>query len=230
MCLMSATDYSAARPGTHVTDSDRRPTWRPNRPRDWFGDIDIYLFDQILKERLRPDMRVLDAGCGGGRNLVFFLRAGYDVCGVDRSAEAIDQARTLAARVGAESERVDFRSEPVDRLSYADGEFDAVISSAVLHFADDEAHFGRMVGEMWRVLAAGGMFFARLASTIGIEGLVVPLGNRRFRLPDGTERLLVDEALILGTTERLGGTLLEPVKTVNVQNQRCMTTWVVRKA
>ena len=38
---------------------------------DEFGNIDIYLFDQLLRARLRPGMRVLDAGCGGGRNLVY---------------------------------------------------------------------------------------------------------------------------------------------------------------
>jgi len=48
-------------------------------------------------------------------------------------------------------------------------------------------------------------------------------------LPDGTERYLVDEALLVDLTRRLGGTFLDPLKTTIVQNQRCMTTWVVRK-
>ena len=50
---------------------------------DEFGSIDIYLFDQLLRARLRPGMRVLDAGCGGGRNLVYLLRNGFDVWATD---------------------------------------------------------------------------------------------------------------------------------------------------
>ena len=45
--------------------------------REEFGDIDIYLFDQLLKGRLDASMSLLDAGCGGGRNLYYFLRNGY---------------------------------------------------------------------------------------------------------------------------------------------------------
>jgi hypothetical protein len=63
-----------------------------------------------------------------------------------------------------------------------------------------------------------------------MEDRVQPVDGRRFRLPDGTERYLIDEAMLLDLTERLGGRLLDPLKTTLVQNQRCMTTWVVRKS
>ncbi len=64
---------------------------------EWFGGIDIYLFDQLLKGRLTSSTRLLDAGCGGGRNLIYFLRTGYDVYGVDESSRSIAQVRGLAA-------------------------------------------------------------------------------------------------------------------------------------
>ena len=105
---------------------------------------------------------------------------------------------------------------------------DAVICSAVLHFAHHEAQFASMVTEMWRVLAAGGLFFARLASNIGLEDEVGPAG-RVVRLPDGTDRFVVDEAMLLAWTDRLGGRLADPIKTTNVQQKRCMTTWCLRK-
>jgi hypothetical protein len=105
---------------------------------------------------------------------------------------------------------------------------DAIICSAVLHFARDRTHFDRMLHEMWRVLAPGGLFFARLASSIGIESLI-PATVGRVRLPDGSDRFVVDERYLLDKTDELGAALLDPIKTTNVQQQRCMTTWVVEK-
>ena len=136
---------------------------------EWFGGIDIYLFDQLLKGRLVPGMRVLDAGCGSGRNLVYFLRSGYEVFGVDESGPQITQIRQMAAALAPQLPADNFRVEPVERLSADSADFDVVLSSAVLHFARNEEHWQAMVNEMWRVLKPGGMFFARLASTIGVE-------------------------------------------------------------
>jgi tellurite methyltransferase len=197
--------------------------------REWFGDIDIYLFDQLLKGRLLPEMTLLDAGCGSGRNLVYLLRSGYPVFGVDRSADAVEQVRRLAQRLAPDLPADNFHVGAVEAMSFADASFNVVISSAVLHFADDETHFHAMLGSMWRVLKTGGLLFARLASTIGIEDRVRRIRERRCLLPDGSERFLVDEPMLLSATTALGGVLAEPIKTVNVQNMRCMTTWCLRK-
>ena len=198
-------------------------------PLEQFGEIDIYLFDQLLKGRLPPGTRMLDAGCGRGRNLVYFLRAGYEVFGVDRSAEAISQARGLAATLNPALPAENFVVAAIEELPFPAGHFGAVISSAVLHFARDEQHFRAMLGEMWRVLGPGGLFFARLASSIGIEELITPVGGGRHLLPDGSERFLVDGAALASAAEELGAARLDPLKTTNVQNLRCMTTWVLRK-
>jgi tellurite methyltransferase len=200
-----------------------------NSLREWFGDIDIYLFDQVLRERIQPGMSILDAGCGGGRNLVYFLRSGYDVHGVDASREAIAAVRDLAGRWAPNLAEENFRVESVEALSFSDQSFDAVISSAVLHFARDETQFHAMLREMWRVLRPGGFFFARLASSIGIETRIRPLDNRRYRLPDGSDRFLVDEEMLLSLTAELRASLADPIKTTNVQNLRCMTTWCLFK-
>ncbi len=114
-------------------------------------------------------------------------------------------------------------------MTFPDAFTNVVLSSAVLHFARDEEQFDAMVREMWRVLKPGGMLFCRLASSIGMEDRVRPIGGRRFALPDGSERYLVDEATLMDLTSRLGAILLDPLKTTIVQNQRCMTTWVVGK-
>ena len=194
-----------------------------------FGDIDIYVFDQLLRGRITPEMTVLDAGCGSGRNLVYLLRSGYDVLGVDADAAAIDAVRRLAGELAPHIPRENFRVEPVEAMTFPDATADVVLSSAVLHFARDEHQFWAMLREMWRVLRPGGMLFCRLASTIGMEGRFRHIAGRRFELLDGAERFLVDEPLLMDATARLGGELLDPIKTSVVQDLRCMTTWVVRK-
>ncbi|MFD0679773.1 MULTISPECIES: class I SAM-dependent methyltransferase [unclassified Paenibacillus] len=198
-------------------------------PRELFGNIDIYLFDQLLKGRMNPEQRILDAGCGTGRNLVYFLRSGYKVYAVDHSEEAILEVRKLGAKLAPEWSDEQAQVENVEKMSFANDSFDVVISNAVLHFAENEAKFQLMVHELWRVLRPGGLLFARLASTIGIEDKVEPLGNQRFKLPDGSERFLVDEERLMRMTDKLQGIFLEPLKTVNVSNQRCMTTWCLKK-
>ncbi len=192
--------------------------------------MDIYLFDQLLKGRFDGRKSVLDVGCGGGRNLVYFLRNGFDVFAIDRDPQAIERVRELAAKLAPALPADNFRVGNIEEMACDEASFDAVISCALLHFADDEAHFDRMLNAMWRVLNPGGLFFVRLASSIGLEDRVRKISGRRFTLPDGSERFLVDEPMLLDLTERLGGTLLDPLKTTIVQDMRCMTTWCLRKS
>jgi SAM-dependent methyltransferase len=194
-----------------------------------FGSIDIYLFDQLLKGRLTRRMRVLDAGCGNGRNLVYLLRNGFDVWGVDSDPDRLEKAQALARSLRPDLPRGRFCVGSLEDLSLADASFDFVISSAVLHFAPSEEVFDAMLTEMWRVLAPGGILFTRLASTVGIEELVVPIRPRWYRIPDGTERFLVDAAFLRDRAARLGGAQLEPIKTTVVERMRAMTTWVLEK-
>jgi tellurite methyltransferase len=194
-----------------------------------FGQIDIYLFDQLLKGRISRGMRILDSGCGGGRNLVYLLREGYEVYAADADAQAVESVRSLARRLAPALPDANFRVEATEGMSFEDGCADVVISNTVLHFARDDAHFEAMLQGLWRVLKPGGLFFCRLGSTIGMESQVRRIAGRRYWSPDGSERYLVDAALLGSHTERLGGELAEPIKTTVVQNQRSMTTWVMRK-
>ncbi len=197
--------------------------------RELFGDIDIYLFDQILKNRFSDESKILDAGCGGGRNIVYFLRGGCPVFAVDENPEAIEHVRNLARSLAPKLPSENFQVAKIQKMPFADEQFDAVISNAVLHFAESQEHFNRMLEEMWRVLKKDGLLFVRLASSIGIEDKIELINGRRFLLPDGSERFLVDEELLIEATNQLGGILIEPIKTTNVQNLRCMTTWIIRK-
>jgi len=194
-----------------------------------FGQIDIYLFDQLLRGRITPGMRVLDAGCGAGRNLIYFLREHYEVFGVDADPSAIEYTRQLAASLAPSLPAANFRVESIEETTFPNAFADVVLSSAVLHFAHSDDHFEAMLRGTWRVLKPGGLLFCRLASSIGIEHQVHQITGRRFLLPDGSERYLVDEPLLIRFTTELRGQLADPLKTTIVQDQRCMTTWIVRK-
>jgi SAM-dependent methyltransferase len=194
-----------------------------------FGQIDIYLFDQLLKGRILPGMKILDAGCGSGRNLVYLLREGYEVSAVDADAREVEAVRSMAGKLAPSLPARNFRVEPVEQMSFDDACADVVISNTVLHFARDDAHFEAMLRGSFRVLKPGGLFFSRLGSSIGMESRVKHIEGRRYKSPDGSERYLVDEALLGSLTERFGE-LADPLKTTIVQNQRSMTTWVVRKS
>lgn len=193
--------------------------------------VDIYWLDQLAKGRLAGSARVLDVGCGGGRNIAWLLARGFEVHGLDRRPEAVRSVQRLAVELGLSGERSKdrFRVGEGAALPWPDATFDCVLSCAVLHFARGPDDFDRQVRELWRVLRPGGLFFARLASEIGIEDLVRPLGDRRFLLPDGSERWLVDEATLAEYQRQWRAVALEPIKTTVVQGQRAMTTWVLQR-
>jgi SAM-dependent methyltransferase len=192
-----------------------------------FGQIDIYVFDQILRGNIAPGKVVLDAGCGYGRNLMYLLRAGCEVFAVDANPEGVEHVRRLAEMLAPGLPAGNFRVGAIEAMEFPEGFADVVISNAVLHFARDEKHFLAMVEAMWRVVRPGGMLFCRLGSRIGMEFEQVRANV--YRIGDGAEWFLVDEAVLLRMTEQMGAVLVDPLKTTIVQDYRCMTTWVVRK-
>jgi SAM-dependent methyltransferase len=148
---------------------------------------------------------------------------------VDGDPDAIADVRRLAATIAPGLPADRFAVSSLENLPFADSQFSVVICSAVLHFARSGVHFEAMLRSLWRVLAPGGMFFARLASSAGIEDQIRPLGEGRHVLPDGTVRFLVDERVLAEWASALGGKLLDPLKTTIVHGQRSMATWVLRK-
>lgn len=194
-----------------------------------FGNIDIYLFDQLLKGRFDNCSNVIDVGCGNGRNLVYFLKNNFDVFGIDQSEEAINEIKNLSEKLAPYNSLSNFCVSLVESIPFQNNQFDIVICNAVLHFAKNKDHFDEMLQSIWRILKPQGYLFVRLATNIGIKHLVKPIENGRYLLPDGTQRFLADEETLLNYTTKLNGKLFEPIKTTNVQNLRCMTTWCIQK-
>jgi len=192
-----------------------------------FGQIDIYVFDQILRGNILPGMRVLDAGCGYGRNLVYLFRTGCEVFAIDQDGEAVEHVRQFSASLQTGLPEKNFQVGPIERMPFPDGFADVVLCNSVLHFARDEKHFRAMLAELWRVLKPGGMLFCRLGSRIGMD--FQRIRGNIFLIPDGSKWFLVDEEMLLGLTEEMNAVQVDPLKTTIVQDYRCMTTWVLRK-
>lgn len=184
---------------------------------------DIYLIDQLLKGNLDQLKTVLDVGCGRGRNLPYFLENGYDVFATDPNEQSLNAVLNLSGIHNANVKLGTAENIPFNQS------FDLILCNAVLHFAKNKNHFDQMLQEMWNKLANNGILFMRLASDIGIEHLVKPLENGQYLLPDGSTRFLVNTEILLDYTHKFGAELVEPIKTTNVQNLRCMTTWILRK-
>jgi SAM-dependent methyltransferase len=192
-----------------------------------FGQIDIYVFDQILRGNIAPGMRVLDAGCGSGRNVLYLLREGYEVFACDADAAAIDRICQLSESVGSGLPAANFQVARLEQMPFPDQFVEVVLCHSVLHFAQDETQFHRMLAELWRVLKPGGMLFCRLGSRIGMN--FPQLRKNVFRIGTGAEWFLVDQKMLLDLTEEMNAALIDPIKTTIVQDNRCMTTWVLRK-
>ncbi len=185
------------------------------------GETDIYLIDQIMKGRYQPRDTILDAGCGYGRNLHWFLQHDCNVYGVDQDTAAIS---SLRSRFGEK-----FQQAALDNLPFDNNYFDHIICSAVLHFAKRTTHFHEMVAESTRVLKPNGSLFVRMTSDIGIEGRSRPIADGVYQIPDGSTRFLLTRTLLAETMHKNKLSFLEPFKTVNVNDLRCMSTLVLKK-
>lgn len=192
-----------------------------------FGQIDIYVFDQILRGNIAPGMRILDAGCGYGRNLVYLLREACEVFALDGDADGIRHVWQLSESLKTGLPAENFQVGDIEHMPFADDFADVVLCNSVLHFASDEKQFRAMLWELWRVVKPGGILFCRLGSRIGMD--FERIRGNVFRIPDGSKWFLVDQKMLLGLTEELNAVLMDPLKTTIVQDYRCMTTWVLRK-
>ncbi len=194
-------------------------------PSELLGQTDIYLIDQIIKGRYAPTDSILDAGAGAGRNLHWFVQQGCQVYGTDRDPAAVESLRRNYPGLAADR----FILAPVEALPFPDQFFHHIICSAVLHFAENEAHFAQMFSELARVLRPGGSLFLRIATDMGLEHKMVPLGHGRFTMPDGADRFLMTRPALETLMQQHGLQYLEPFKTVLMNELRSMTALVLQR-
>ena len=189
------------------------------------GNIDIYLLDQLLKGRVTPEMKILDAGCGEGRNLHYFIKNGYPhLYGVDPNPTAIQMLQMIAKHIPKEQ----FICSSIEEMPFITPVFDYIICNAVLHFSKGRNHFNQLFGQLISVLKPQGQIFIRMTSNHSMEQ-AVSLGDGLFKLPDGSQVYLLDIAHIPSLTEEYDLKLVEPVKSLHVHSQRTMTTLVFQK-
>lgn len=193
------------------------------------GRTDIYLIDQMMRGRIHPGMRLLDAGCGNGRNSEIFIRQGLDIHGIDKQEEAIQELRARAVQWNPEFDPDKFVIADLKDLPFQDAHFDFVISSAVLHFAENRRHFVRMLEEMLRVLAPGGYLWIRMTTKHTIAPLAEHLYDDIYRLPDGSTRYLLDRVLLQQLIAKHRLSLADPFKTVNVDDVRTMAVVLLKR-
>lgn len=186
--------------------------------------IDIYLLDQILKERYLQGENILDAGCGTGRNLKWFYNNNYSIYAIDTNAENITE---LKKKYPLQKEH--YSTNSIEDIPFEKQFFHHIICIAVLHFAKNEKHLFSFFSELLRVLKTNGTLFIRFASDIGLEKRVKHIANGVYKLPDGTDRFLLNRILLEKILDKFNLKLLEPVKTVNVEDIRCMTTLMLQK-
>src|SRR5579863_2621992 len=125
----------------------------------WLGKERVFREKSIDLAGLQPGERALDVGCGTGSLAIAAKRRvgpTGTVCGIDASPEMIARARKKARRNAVE---VSFENALVEKLPFADGTFDAVLSTLMLH------HLGRKsrqqcLCEIRRVLKPGGRMLA----------------------------------------------------------------------
>jgi len=159
------------------------------------GNMDMHLLDQVLKGKFTPGIRILDAGCGEGRNLIYFLKNGYDVYALDQDSTAIKMARMQATTLGVNVESNRFVIGNLAALPFEDDLFEATVSANVLHLAADEATFYRWFQELIRVTAPNGHLFIKMMALKGIAP-PEPKGNGLYKLPDDSVRLLFTDSIL----------------------------------
>ena len=113
---------------------------------------------EITRGYLRPDMRVLEFGCGTGSTAIAHAPYVAHIRAIDISARMIAIAQGKAAATGITN--IDFEQADIGDLEAADSAFDAVLGLSILHLVDNRA---AVLARVHRLLQPGGVFVSSTA-------------------------------------------------------------------
>ncbi len=193
------------------------------------GNIDIYLLDQLMRGRIHSSMKLLDAGCGHGRNSEYFIRNNYDISGFDRKEASLNDLKANIPIWNPDFNSSKFKLGNIENPPFSDQRFDFIISSAVLHFAESRKHFIQLFEAMIQLLSPQGILWIRMCAKHTIESYAEQIEEDIYFLPDESTRYLLDLKVLAQLQQKHHLQLLDPFKTLNVSNLRTMSTIVLQK-
>lgn len=186
-------------------------------------NTDIYLIDQIFKGRYQNDDSVLFAGCGTGRNMAWFYNQNFNISAVDKNDETLAVVKETYPNISS------IVKGNLNGLHYKNENFNHIICSAVLHFAESEKEFDVWFKELIRVLKPEGSLFIRMTTNIGVQQTIKEIGKGIYYLKDETNRFLITRKKLEKLLLQFNLELIEPFKTTVVEDLRSMATIVLKK-
>lgn len=183
---------------------------------NFFGDMDLFLMDAVLKGHISSGVKVLDIGFGSGRNTIHFLQNGYEVFGMESDQRKLDLFRFMVESLYKEEVKR-FVLGNVQSLPYPSNAFDVIICSRILHFMKNEFEFKKAWQSMTTCLRPGGVLYVAVNSTFGLK-------------QEGSSGLLFNEQMLKEISESKEYIHLELPRHVSFDQKNQETTLVLRKA
>ena len=130
---------------------------------------------EVTREYLRPDMEVLEFGCGTGATAISHAPCVKHIQAIDISSRMIEIAQGKAAASNVNN--VTFARVAIDELGVPDQTFDAVLGLSILHLVENKED---VILKIWKMLKPGGIFVSSTAcigDTLNVFKFIAPIGE-----------------------------------------------------
>ena len=161
---------------------------------------------------IRDRHRLLEIGCGQGRNIIPFLNLEKDIYGIDMDEKNVALCKLIATSLGRDPSF--FSKANARMLPFENDFFDAIINCRVMHFAKNGHDFKQQWKEQFRVLKKGGFLYVCTDTSINNEEIVQSTDGERSWFNDQSKRILLTEQLFDLVNLHNNFKLLEPLKTI----------------